>query len=371
MTTRRLSVWPLLTLAAASLACAQLSGNAATPAATPAATSGSEATAASAATDAPAGPTATPGVEPTLGPLDVDASYGPGDFNLPDPALGLDTLASYQTTLTVSFSGEVDGTPQQWTETYTLLVQRDPAVRQLTVTSDDPAAAPLFRAEQEGVAYAKQGDGPCTAQVLDPAASDLDRLVPVRLLPAVIGAEAAGSETVNGLAADHYTFDERAVGQVLLTVSTGELWVATDGGYLVQYTLTSQGGAEYLGPGREGRLTQTYALTTPAAAPAALPEDCPPGLVNAPVLPDAANVASRPGVLSYTSSTPLADAAAFYNAQLPGLGWAALGDPALTATNSLQDFTQGAEQLTVLLTQTDTGLSVQLIRLKPVPLTGP
>ena len=157
-----------------------------------------------------------------------------------------------------------------------------------------------------------------------------ERLEPAGFLTGVIGAEAAGSETVNG-AADHYTFDERALGQLGLAKSTGELWVASNGGYIVRYKVATKGTAVYFGEGIEGTLTWDYELTgvnQPVAVE--LPKGCPAGMVNAPLLPGATAVRRVPGLLSYSTSTGLAAAAAFYQKQIPLLGWKLTGDPDVT-----------------------------------------
>jgi hypothetical protein len=51
---------------------------------------------------------------------------------------------------------------------------------------------------------------------------------------------AAGSENVNGIDADHYTFDVKGLGKssgAEVTQSSGEYWVAKDGRYLVKYAV--------------------------------------------------------------------------------------------------------------------------------------
>ena len=70
----------------------------------------------------------------------------------------------------------------------------------------------------------------CTASVIEQGASLSEIWEPAGFLTGVIGADEAGSETVNGAAAQHYTFDERVLGQSGVAKSTGEMWVASDGG---------------------------------------------------------------------------------------------------------------------------------------------
>jgi len=337
-----------------------------------------------AATLAPGAATATPaapaGPTPTAAAIDpgpIEIVVGPGPFILPDASVGLDALTSYNATLTIAFDGQQAGQPLQWSQTYTLRVAPD-AARQVTVDrSGDPAAA-LFLAEVAGVAYERRGEQACTATALEADASLIDRFLPAAFLTPVIGADEAGSETVNGLAALHYTFDERALGQANLTQSTGEVWVAADGGYVVKYLTSNVGAAEFFGEGLAGTLTFDYALTSPADPEAAaavlsgsLPADCPPGFVPAQPLPDAANLVNLPGLLSFDTATSLEEAAAFYQAQLSAAGWTPLNDPIIAPTSQLLDFAQGDLQLTVILTSAPEGAAVRIVMVRPTPLTGP
>lgn len=192
-------------------------------------------------------------------------------------------------------------------------------------------------------------------------------LEPAGLLGSVIGADAAGTETVNGLPAGHYTFDERALGALGFAKAAGELWLASPGGFLVKYQLTTQGDAKLFGPGLAGTLTWDYELTganQPLALP--VPPDCPLGLVPAPRLPDAAHVHNLPGSLTYDSATSLGEVVTFYQDQLPPLGWVLTGDPVAAAalpadqTTVILDFTQAQQTLTVVLTAGDGGTRVSI-----------
>jgi hypothetical protein len=293
-----------------------------------------------------------------------DVAFGPGSFNLTEPRVGLADLSGYKATLTLSFDGSSAGKSEQWSKTYVMLTSKEPAARQLTIekTGDLPDLDAVFLAETDGAAYERRGTNACNATVIDPGNSLADRWEPAGFLNGVLGAQAAGNETVNGVAADHYTFDERAFGQQGIAKSKGGMWVATDGGYIVKYVLTTKGDASYFGEGIEGTLTLDYALTD-ANRPVAiqLPEDCPAGMVNAPQLPDAANVRNVPSMLTYDTSSSLADAAAFYQKQIPELGWTPLGDPAINDTTALLDFTQGDQELTVIIAAGDGGTKVHIL----------
>jgi hypothetical protein len=263
---------------------------------------------------------------------------------------GLESLPSYTATLTMSFDGTRAGAPSTWSKTYVMLAMTTPAARQLTIqkTGDVADAAQVFMAEMNGAAYTKNAQDDCTADVIAADDTLTQRLEPAGLLAGVVGADAAGSEAINGAPADHYTFDENALGQAGRATSKGEMWVASDGGYILKYLLTTNGKADYFGEGVEGTLSWDYELTgIGQPVTITLPDDCPPGMLNVPQLPDASNVTNVPGLLRYETSTSLADIAAFYQAQIPPLGWDVGSDPDFTDTSMIVDFTQGTVTLTV------------------------
>jgi hypothetical protein len=289
---------------------------------------------------------------------------GPGAFDLGDPAAGLSDLASYQATLSLSFVGTEAGQPSQWSQTYVMLSTLQPAARQLTIESTGLPAEPdpVFLAEMAGAAYERRGEHDCTATAIEPGESLAEQMEPAGFLTRVIGADEAGGETVDGVVVQHYTFDQRALVQWGVTQATGEMWLAVDGGYLVKYVLVMQAGADYFGEGIAGTLTWNYALTgvnQPVAIE--LPEDCPAGMIEAPRLPDATDLLSAPGVMTYITAASPAEAVAFYQQQLSALGWQPTSDPVVAETLAVQDFTRGAQQLSILITVDEDGTTVQLL----------
>ena len=301
----------------------------------------------------------------------AETVYATGPFNLPDPAVGLTDLNSYHAALVQSFDGMRDGQPEQWSRTITLEVSQDPAFSQVTVDTsgqlDGEALVPRFLAEVDGVRYERQGDEACVGSVA-PADSHLtDDWQLAGRLNGLFGADEAGTETVNGVAASHYTFDERALMMSDVATSTGEVWVATDGGYVVRYRLSIDGGAEFFGEGMTGTLTWAYDLSD-IGQPGTLevPSDCPPGLVDAPLLDDAQAIHQLPSVTYYTSAVSLADAIAFYQEQLPALGWVSSDEPIIGETLATADFIQGEDpdaqrNLSVMAVPETDGIVVWLV----------
>ncbi len=299
----------------------------------------------------------------TAATAQVDVAFGSGPFTLVDTRAGLAELSSYKATLALSFDGTRDGQPSQWSKTYVMLTAKEPAERQLTIekSGDISDVAAVLFAERDGAAYERRGEQACNANAIEQGNSLSNRLEPAGFLNGVIGADEVGAESVNDAAASHYTFNERAFGQLDIAQSTGEMWVASDGGYIVKYVVTTKGDASYFGEGIEGTLTWDYELTdVNAPATFALPADCPAGMVDAPQLPDASNILNMPSILSYDTASSLADAATFYQNQIPGLGWKLSGEPAITETTTQMEFTKENQTMTVIIVG-DTGTNVEIL----------
>lgn len=283
---------------------------------------------------------------------EVDLEFGPGSLDLPDLRVGLSEASGYRSTLTLSFDGTQDGRPMRWSNTYTYAATHAPSASQLLIeeTGDD-SQPPVFMAEMNGVAYEKRAEELCIGSPIDPANSLAQELEPAAQLPSLFGAEEAGTEAVNGAQAVHYTFDERALAEYGFSKITGELWLASEGGYVLRFKMTTTGAVGYFDENTGGTLSYDYELTEiNAPVSIELPADCPPGLVDAPMLPDAANVNNRPGVLEYQTASSVAEARAFYEQQLPKLGWTA---PVSDATGipegiSPEEYQQALEALQAL-----------------------
>ncbi len=302
----------------------------------------------------------------------TDDSFGPGSFDLLDPTVGLGALTSYRATLKVSLAGTRDGQPLQLDQTYILAADTAASARVLTVQTGDGTAPPRLRADVKDAVFVTDGNGICTGSVPDAADSadaddgsvlDVGATDPAALLRGLSGAEAAGSEILNGVAANHYTFDQRALGSRDPATVTGDVWVATAGSYVIKYTLTSIGPSPSLGKGVDGTLNLDYELTDinqPVVT--ALPPGCPPTF-EAPLLADATAVERQPGFVSYSTASSPADSLAFYQQQLPTLNWTLSADvPIVSDQGGRLRFVSDAADLTVSVSVGDTGTRVVIIQ---------
>ena len=250
---------------------------------------------------------------------------GPGSFDLSDARVGLNSLPAYHTSLTTSFKGSRQGQIYLYNTTLTHDLSRQPAAELTVLESNEQPdqLVYLLYGQFSGARYVKSGkDQPCLGEGLT-AASEGDTGAlpdPAASLPAVYGAEKTGNETINGVAAVHYRFDERALVRYRGVRASGDLWVAEQGGWVVRYTLTVQGPENTLGPKLAGEQSWQYEAIE-LKDDILLPPGCQSVLVDFPVAPIATGQVSYPGYLAYTSSMPVAGVAAFYQEQLTGQGW--------------------------------------------------
>ncbi len=304
---------------------------------------------------------AAPGTPGAASGLPEGLVLGPGTFEMPDLTLGLDALGSYRASLTTSFTGTVDGQPQQWSVTSVMLRSQDPAAAQLTIETTGAGAPeqPGQVTQVNGIAYDTAPEQACGAKVVEGAGPIGNSSEPAATLSGVVGAEAAGTVSVNGVDTEHATFDERALGLSGVATSTGELWFAPDGGYLVKYTLTSKGGPGYFGEGVDGAVSWAYEVTDVNQAVAiAVPDACPAGLIDAPLAPGAVSVVNEPGLLQYQTSASLAEVMAFYKAKAGAQGWKLSDGPLTTKTEGVVGYTSAAGSITIFVRAGDGGTKV-------------
>jgi hypothetical protein len=348
-------VWPVRNIAAVPMvllvaAACQSSG----PVTTPAGGTASVLPASGSPQTTPPPTTATGEASP------ADLEVGPGTFYLPDPMAGLDALASYTETLTVSFEGTADGQARTWSKTYRLQHTAQPAASVLTieVSGDMEPPHPDLVAEAAGTTYEHDAGGTCTGRPLDPDNSALAAHDPAALLPGLVGAEEAGAEEVNGVASGHFTFDERAMLAAGVADSGGEVWVGNTGGYVVRFLLRTTADAAYFGAGLAGTMTWDYQLTdvnqlTGVAFPAGCQTD-------APIMSGATNVLVLSRYAGFDTTSSVSDVVAFYKKELPKLGWAFKSAPFEGDDRAVVEFTSGEEIMNVLVTTTDTGTRVDI-----------
>jgi hypothetical protein len=185
---------------------------------------------------------------------------------------------------------------------------------------------------------------------------------PAMQLAPLVGADDAGSETVDGIPVHRYAFDDRAVVLPFIMGASGEVSVAAPDGHVVRYRLRVDAGPPYFGAEVTGSRTLDYELSVPREPLAIrLPTDCPPP-VDAPLLPDATQISRRPGVLTFHSELGLSKAAKAYAKLLKAQRWKADGQPVVTRSTALLAFRKGKVDLTIVMRRASGSTTVQVMR---------
>jgi hypothetical protein len=177
---------------------------------------------------------------------------------------------------------------------------------------------------------------------------------PAAHLSAVIGGSAAGRETVNGVEADVIAFDQAAVGLPATAPTSGRIWLAATGGFVVRFESTTTGDARYFGEGTSGTLTTRYELTdVGASVPIELPPGCPAGLIDAPTPADSTIVESLPGLLRLTTGGSVDATARLYRDTALAFGWRATDEAKIGIEFAALSFETTGLAIDVLITKGD------------------
>jgi hypothetical protein len=171
-------------------------------------------------------------------------------------------------------------------------------------------------------------------------------------------------ETVNGVVADHYTFDQNALSFGTFASAQGDAWIAQDGGFLVKYIGTATGKDSFMSnKSAEGTFTWEYNLTDANKVGAiALPKDC-AGQQPAndiPVPENATDKASFGKLITFKTPDAPADVAAFYKKQMLTQSWKA-GEASGFGDVQTLNFSKDGRKLSITITKEEQGGSAVMI----------
>jgi hypothetical protein len=284
---------------------------------------------------------------------------------LANPTQGIEAYASYHQHFELTLTGTQQGTPYESTQVIDRDVQDSNETLQVNQSGTNDAAMQFIEARIDGYRYTQDTAGAsCRAEK-----EQTDRVVdnnPVSRLPVVADMQKIGREEINGLAAMHFTFDEHSLPDPdgILKTANGDVWMAEDGGAVLKYTLSMEIATQEF----SGTRTWDYELDQIDQLQAVqLPDACQPVLADLPMLPEAADVRTLPGFLSYTAPSSRAVAVSFYYNQLTSLGWQSLPgstpdtanlSSALTVISYTQDYLAGSRVLVLRLDEIDGQLRV-------------
>lgn len=307
----------------------------------------------------------------------VSVQKPPGDFNLPAPESGLDSLTSYHQTFEMRFDGTLSGQPYSNSTKVDYSFIQDPYKELSLFETSDQDGQPLnVLSAVIGKSYFLRtgADGLCESIFDESLDENMKPVEPVRLLPLVYGAEEVGPENVNGIDAVHYKFDERSLRQYGQAKASGSVWVAAQGGWVVRYELTVDAPVDVLGVGMQGKQTWVYNVTDAGGLETIeLPEGCQYVLVVINSTPGAQNVVRMPGYLSFTTQESREEILAFYQENLEGQGWEKLdvyeegGEDEVLVYRYASETYLSTAAVTLSSAETGTEVTVHMVEGVPAP----
>jgi hypothetical protein len=298
--------------------------------------------------------------EPTSKPGATSApSTGGGDgpLSLQSRQAGLDQLKSYRINFTFEWksteTGNSDSGSLNWLEEYS----SDPQGLHWVLSSQDSTKTLANNIEfwQIGnTTYMQtndQGKAQCFSFSSEDQKNQLTKgLFSPDMLGNVSNAKYVGTETVNNVKTKHYQYDKAATLTVFGQVS-GDIWVATDGGYVVKEQVNFTGGRGlFSSTNAKGDGKWLWELTD-ADQPVAVkaPDNCGGAGADLPVMEDAVEKTTMGDMITYKSPSKLADVAAFYQKQMPAAGWTAQGDPQITDEFAQLEFSKDGQTAQIML----------------------
>lgn len=277
-------------------------------------------------------PTSQPIVFPTGSPLNKAAA-------------NLTGLSSYQASLRLKAKGTHRGQPFEWTYAITRVLSSDPALEVAKVDTtglgqvEDYSGTVWIRSGKQFLARRSSKD-PCTFMSQGQAAGL--RLAPGVLLPNLGNAQKIGNDQVAGVAAERYEVSSKDTGV------TGKVWLATQGGLVIQASLKQDGALLSLGADAKGHAEWEYTLSSinkPVALD--LPLSCRHLLGDLPLPADASSLSATDDLMRYTTSTTLSDLGNFYADKMKQAGWESLGTPTITKDEARMAFARKDETVFV------------------------
>jgi hypothetical protein len=171
----------------------------------------------------------------------------------------------------------------------------------------------------------------------------------------------ARGEMVNGIKADHYKLRKAALG-FGGAISSGEMWVAQDGGYAVKLITTSDGTFNITADEIKGALTMEYNLTNiNQVKEIVLPLECTKqaeGLSDLPMPTNATNVANLGGIYTFNSPDKPSVVADYFRKELPGKGWKITGDNSLGTDLLTLEIEKAGKKMSIMISTDGAGASV-------------
>jgi hypothetical protein len=311
-----------------------------------------------------AAPQPTKAPEPTAVPTAEEEAFSLGSRDA-----GLDQLKSYRATWKAQWTstdqGKTESGTWDWTEEFT----SEPKARHFlwrAADSQDSSKVNLFETWQIGdVTFIKSSDdAECVSFSSEDAAKNMEGMFNPTTLGSVNDAKYAGRDTVNGIATKRYTYASKLGLTGNAAEVNGEMWVATDGGYVVKDSVKWKGGGGLFGLGGDanGEGTWTWELSdVNQVAEIKPPAECKlPETLDLPMMPDASEKSQFGQMVSYKTASKVADVVAFYKEKLEAAGWTLEGEPTEMGEGFILNYTKDSKTLSVMISASDGATQVLL-----------
>jgi len=324
-------------------------------------------------------PIETPSVATEAPPESAEGEAEEAELDLNTSVSGLESLNSYRATFRFDWEGTKGGEPVTGSMEMRSAFMREPPAQELYFQGQG-----FEGGEEQGlgkVAFIQVGDaawfyeGESDSWMQVPAGS-LDFAEGLFFQPqdlledfdVIKGRRNPLPKQVNGVQCHVYTFDEEDFSLAVAgTVerADGEVCVAVDGDYVVQLVVDAD--FRYADPEEvfeEGNVKMTFDISDVnqpiTIEPPADAEAQAGGRDDIPMLPDADVEFSSADFNSYRTASSVADAAQFYQDEMPKQGWTADAGNMVFDENALLHYNKGGEVADVIIS-TDAGDTTVLI----------
>jgi hypothetical protein len=283
------------------------------------------------------------------------------DLSLDSVSEGLTQLRSYKSTLTMRFIGK-DSQGQAVDSSWTMqeeFTEQPRAQRVVWTTSESTGGQPAVTSGYEVITigqstYMITRDDSGTETCIESSSGDAtppEQMLSADMWGSISDAKYVNTETVNGVRAKHYAWDEGTLVTLGYATGKGETWVAVDGGYVVRQLIEFTGKGLFLaGSDEEGTSTWQWDVTDANGSfQIQAPEGCESAATDLPIMAGATDMFTYGDMISYTSGGAFADVVAFYKTEMPNAGWQPSGTPFEGEDFAMLEFTKDERTASVSL----------------------
>jgi hypothetical protein len=307
-------------------------------------------------------PTEAPSGGEVAEPVGGEAETEEEEISLSSVTSGLQSLDSYRSHFAVTFEDITGGEAEHGVYEMDMEYTRDPLAQRIVIHGDDTGQS--FEIVRIGDRqYVVFEEGQCvSSSAAESDAMDTEIFKPDDIVGGLEKARRVRpDERVNGILCQHYVFDETNIAWAGFTRAKGEVWIAVEGDYVVKHALQADGRNPVTGDD-EGHIEWEYEIRD-VNAPIAIepPAGCEGTESEFPIMPDATDMTTMSGMVTYTSASSFDDVLAFYQKQMPADGWDDTGDPFISPGNAMLSYAKEGRTATITLSGEDGSVSVLIM----------